>query len=143
MDAMSNGEPRFEFTSLNFDQINGSTDAEVAIGVEADLVVIDDTKAILREPGFEVLLLAKELAEWLSARERSDFTSDLGSVREDVGAIRIAQSSEGWVISSDVTGLRGAPRHLQTIETAARGFVTKVRQQVSEAGYDPRLATEP
>lgn len=140
---MSSSDLRFVVNDLGFDHVNGSTDAEVAIGVEADFAIIDGSTVILREPRFEVLLLARELDRWLAARGRREFTADLGSVREDVGAVRIAQTTGGWVISSDVTGELGAVRDLQAVETAVREFVANVGRRVAAGGYDPRLSTSP
>jgi len=32
---------KFEFSDLSFDEVKGSTEAEIAIGIEADFVVSD------------------------------------------------------------------------------------------------------
>lgn len=132
---------KLEFAELNFDQVNGPKDIEVAIGVEADLVIADGATVVLSEPRFEVLLLAKELNTWLAKGERADFTADLGVVLEDVGAVRITDTADGWVVSSDLTGIRGTPRSLRTVQAAVRRFISNVGQQVAAAGYDPRLTT--
>jgi len=98
---------------------------------------------ILREPQFEVLLLAKELDRWLVTRAGSEFTADLGMVLENVGAVRITETAAGWVVSSDLSGLRSAARDFQQVEAAVRDFVASVAQQVAAGGYDPRLSPTP
>lgn len=132
---------KFEFSDLSFDEVNGSSAAEIAIGIEADFVIFDRSTEILREPQFEVLLLAQELDRWLATRAGSEFTADLSMVLENVGAVRITETTAGWVVSSDLSGLRSAARDFQEVEAAVRDFVASVAQQVAATGYDPRLST--
>lgn len=138
---VEDSRPRFEFTDLRFDGVNGPTAAEVAIGAEAHLVILDGATVILSEPDFEVLLLAQELDRWLATQERSDFTADLGSVREDPGLVRIVETPDGWIISSDLTQLRSTAQDFESVAEAARTFITDVGRQVAAAGHDPRLST--
>ncbi len=140
---MDSNDLKFEFSDLSFDEVKGSTEAEIAIGIEADFVVFDGSTVILREPQFEVLLLAKELDRWLVTRAGSEFTADLGMVLENVGAVRITETAAGWVVSSDLSGLRSAARDFQQVEAAVRDFVASVAQQVAAGGYDPRLSPTP
>ncbi|QKE85101.1 hypothetical protein [Arthrobacter sp. NEB 688] len=140
---MDSKDLRFEFSDLSFDEVNGPTEAEIAIGIEADIVILDGSTEILREPRFEVLLLAKELNRWLVTRTGSEFTADLGMVRENLGMVRITETAAGWVVSSDLSGLRSEARDFKQVEAAVRDFVASVAQQVAAVGYDPQLSTTP
>lgn len=125
------------YDRLNLDELQGTTQADYLVAIDAHLRVIDGDRTVLSEPGFPVVELARSLQLWLAESDRGDFEFDSMSY-EEAGAFAVRQNDAGWTLDSNLgVGLPTDPVSWTDVESLCRSFIARVDRDLREVGVDP------
>ena len=125
------------YARLDASELQGATQADYVVSLEADLRILDDTRCIYDEPSFPVVELARSLAKWLEQPDRPDFAFDSMSF-EEVGAIVVRRADAGWIFSSVFKpNLESSPVDWAEVERSIGSFVARVDADLRALGVDP------
>jgi hypothetical protein len=125
------------YDSLAANELQGTTQADYLVSLEGDLQISDDDERIYHEPSFPVVELARNLLRWLDDPDRGDFEFDSMSF-EEVGAVIIRGSNEGWLFSSVFSpDTASTPVAWHETERCIRAFIAQVEADLLQLGIDP------
>lgn len=125
---------------LDVGEVRGGTQADLLVGVEADLRVVDGDQVVYEEPSFPVVELAWSLALWVGQPSREDFVFDSMSF-EELGALTIRREGAGWKFGSVfVPDVASRSVSWDEVRDCVAVFVRKVRDDLAAAGLDAASA---
>jgi hypothetical protein len=120
---------QLSYSALTAADLLGRSRTEVFVNVEADLVVLDDNREVLREGAFPVVELASALRHWKAREvaERGDFEFTSLSL-ESRWRVRLVGAGDGWQLVDDGDdGFIGAVRSAGEIDASIDDFTTRLR----------------
>ncbi|MEQ0558114.1 hypothetical protein ABJI51_03440 [Amycolatopsis sp. NEAU-NG30] len=118
---------QLSYSALTAADLLGRSRTEVFVNVEADLVVLDGDREVLREGAFPVVELASALRRWKArgVAGRGDFEFTSLSL-ESRWRVRLVEADGGWRVVDD-DGFTGAVRPAGEVDAAIDDFTTRLR----------------
>ncbi|MGQ4354895.1 DUF7878 domain-containing protein [Streptomyces drozdowiczii] len=114
------------------------------LGIEAELSIWEQGRAVWCEEAFPVAELAYHLALWLQSPSAGHEDFELDSMQAEEGLIRIARSDEGWRVGSIFTpGFWTSPVAWEVLVAEIKRFDGAVREGIAGTGIDPAFIPEP
>lgn len=121
---------------LDVTEVQGTTEADVLVGVDADFRLVDGDLVIYEEPSFPVVELAWSLLRWENEQDRGEFVFDSMSF-EELGAVTVRRAGEGWAFGSVFApGVVSRTVSWREVERCVLEFVRKVRDDLAASGVD-------
>jgi hypothetical protein len=126
---------QLSYSALTAADLLGRSRTEVFVNVEADLVVLDGDREVLREGAFPVVELASALRRWKArgVAGRGDFEFTSLSL-ESRWRVRLVEADGGWRLVDDGDsdsdgddGFTGAVRPAGEVDAAIDDFTTRLR----------------
>lgn len=128
------------YDKFDVSEVRGDTQADLLVGVDADLRVVDGDQVVYEEPSFPVVELAWSLVRWVGQPSRGDFVFDSMSF-EELGALTIRREGAGWTFGSVfVPDVTSRPVSWNDVRNCVAVFGQKVRDDLAAAGLDAALA---
>jgi hypothetical protein len=109
---------------------------DVIANGEGRLVLAQDDLVIFEENLFPVVELARDLARWLKAAFRENYSFESMSF-EDTGSIRVWEVAGEWVLSSDFAdSVQPTAEPWILVQNTLELFVAEVGTRLNEAGWN-------
>lgn len=125
------------YDRLDTSEIQGATQADYLISVDACLRVVIDEEIVFNATGFPVVELARCLRIWLKDPFRGDFEFDSMSL-EEVGVVAFRREPMGWTFSSTfVPDAQFVFESWDQLEQCCRRLVSQVETDLEALGLEP------
>lgn len=125
------------YDRLDSSELQGRTQADHLVALDAHLVVRDGSVIVFEEPGFPVVELARALLAWLATDGSGDFVFRSMSYEDD-GTLAIVRTPSGWTFTSvlEPTSV-GGPVERSALRQTVERFVAQVESDLATLGADP------
>lgn len=127
---------RLTYDGLDAGELQGGTQADYLVAVDAHLRVFDGDLVVYEEPCFPVLELARALKVWLDHPDRRDFEFESMSF-EELGTVAIRMTGAGWRLGSAFSSAASSIIGWDEVERCVRAFVHAAERDLAALGVDP------
>lgn len=125
------------YDALDASELNGTTQADYLVSLEATLSIWDGETRVYEEAAFPVAELAPSLRRWLVDPERGDFEFESMSF-EEVGSVAIRRCTCGWVVNSVFAPTSASsPYEWDEVRQAVSNFISRIKDDLTTLGVDP------
>lgn len=131
------------YDRLSADELQGDTQADYLIALEADLRVIHRGVTIFVEPRFPVVELARSLSLWIREAEKGDFEFRSMSF-EEIGVVAFRREPQGWRFESAFQPGTSTPTvDWAEVDSCCRRLIARVEFDLTDLGLDPAEVLRP
>lgn len=127
---------QLSYERLNTDELQGTTQADYLVSLDAHFRILNGDEQIYEEPVFPVVELARSLLMWLEDPVRGDFEFDSMSF-EEAGSVTVRRVPDGWMFSSIFRpDSSSGSVDWAEVERCVRTFVSRIERDLRALGID-------